>query len=269
MITASIVTYHTNPGELRNCLATLAQSAADEVFVVDNGRENSIEEVSKEFGATYIPHDNRGYGAGHNAAIRQAMAKGSEYHLVMNSDIEFDGASIGKIANYMDTHPRVGQLQPNILNPDGTLQYTCRLLPTPADLFLRRFVPKAMFGKRRKRYILAQANREKEFDCAYQQGSFIFFRMSALSETGLFDERFFMYPEDIDISRRVASSGWRVRYWPGVTVVHRHRAASYHSWHMLKVHMSNIAIYFNKWGWFADRERKRLNKLVLSQFDLI
>ena len=74
-----------------------------------------------------------------------------------------------------------------------------------------------------------------------------------------------MYPEDIDISRRMALA-WKVRYWPGATVVHNHRAASYHSVRMLLVHLKNMALYFNKWGWLHDNERKRLNNMVTNQF---
>ena len=206
MITASIVTYHTDTAELGKCLATLKNSAVAVTYVVDNASEPEIARTCRSYGAVYIPHPNNGYGAAHNAAILKATASGATYHLVMNSDIEFNGEIIGLMADYMDRHPDVAQLQPRIVSPDGSLQHTCRLLPTPFDLFVRRFMPRRFFHKGRQKYLLAEADWDKEFDCAYQQGSFLFFRATAFADTGLFDERFFMYPEDIDISRRMARS---------------------------------------------------------------
>ena len=265
MITASIVTYHTDTAELGKCLATLKNSAVAVTYVVDNASEPEIARTCRSYGAVYIPHPNNGYGAAHNAAILKATASGATYHLVMNSDIEFNGEIIGQMADYMDSHPDVAQLQPRIVSPDGSLQHTCRLLPTPFDLFVRRFMPRRFFHKGRQKYLLAEADWDKEFDCAYQQGSFLFFRATAFADTGLFDERFFMYPEDIDISRRMARSH-KVRYWPGATVIHRHAAASYRSWRMLRIHLVNMARYFSKWGWFADSERTRMNAATRAQF---
>jgi hypothetical protein len=98
----------------------------------------------------------------------------------------------------------------------------------------------------------------------YHQGSFMFFRVSALKEIGLFDERFFMYPEDIDISRRMHEK-YRTMYWPKVTVTHAHRASSYHSIKMLRIHVINMIRYFNKWGWFHDPIRAQVNHQILRE----
>ena len=80
----------------------------------------------------------------------------------------------------------------------------------------------------------------------------------------MFDERFFMYPEDIDITRRMHSK-YRTMYWPNVSVVHAHRAASYKSTRMLKIHIVNMVKYFNKWGWFFDSERRKVNREILKE----
>lgn len=91
----------------------------------------------------------------------------------------------------------------------------------------------------------------------------MFFRVSALVKTGLFDERFFMYPEDIDLTRRMHEL-FPTIYWPDVSVVHAHRASSYHSVKMLRIHAINMIRYFNKWGWFHDPSRKRFNTKILD-----
>lgn len=261
MVTASIVAYKTDLQELDACLSLLGASCVSTVYVVDNASQEQLADLCRRHGVTYIASDNVGYGAGHNKAIRLAIQTGARYHLVLNSDIAFKPEDIQRMVSYMDSHHDVGQLQPLIMLPDGKPQYSCRLLPTPADLFMRRFMPSWMGRGARDRYLLKHLSLDTEHDVAYQQGSFLLFRVEALREVGLFDERFFMYPEDIDISRRMARSR-RVRYWPGATVVHNHRAASYHSWRMTWVHLLNMARYFNKWGWFIDRERREMNRKV-------
>ena len=98
----------------------------------------------------------------------------------------------------------------------------------------------------------------------YLSGCFMLLRTDALAEVGVFDERFFMYPEDIDLTRRLAAK-FATAYYPRVHIVHRHGAASHKSLRMFIVHALNIVKYFNKWGWLLDGERRRINALALSQ----
>ena len=79
----------------------------------------------------------------------------------------------------------------------------------------------------------------------------MFIRSEALKAEGLFDERFFMYPEDIDLTRRIHRH-WKTLYYPACEIVHDHRAESYKSLRMTKIHIINMMRYFNKWGWWVD-----------------
>lgn len=265
MITVSIVTYKTEIEELKRCLSSLTSDNISVIYVVDNSRDATIKAFIKGYPQIeYIPSDNIGYGGAHNIAIRRAMGIGSKYHLVLNSDVYFNAIDIQKLREYMDTNDDVAMVQPNIVYPDGTLQYTCRLLPTPANLIFRRFLPERMVESMNYRYQLKMFDHKTELNVPYHQGSFMFFRMSCFEKVGLFDERFFMYPEDIDITRRMHKF-YRTMFWPGVSVVHAHRAASYKSKKMLKIHMWNMCKYFNKWGWIFDSERNRWNKELLNE----
>jgi GT2 family glycosyltransferase len=87
--------------------------------------------------------------------------------------------------------------------------------------------------------------------------------LSAFEKVGLFDERYFMYPEDIDITRGMHQH-YKTLYWPEVSIVHAHRAESYKSKKMLKIHIVNMIKYFNKWGWIFDSKRKHVNKEILE-----
>ena len=120
--------------------------------------------------------------------------------------------------------------------------------------------------RRNERYLLSEFDHSRELNVAYHQGSFMFLRVEALRRTGLFDERFFMYPEDIDLTRRIHSS-YLTLYYPSETVVHCHRAASYRNLRLLAIHCINMARYFNKWGWLRDPERRRVNRKILSDIN--
>lgn len=263
--TASIVTYQTDPRELTECMTSLSINSVDKIYVVDNSPDRRIESTVKGFASAEYIHTgkNLGYGAAHNIAIRRALDAGAQYHLVINSDVRFSQFTLRAIERHMDSHPDIGQLIPNVVYPDGKMQYVVRLLPTPANLIFRRFLPGSLCDKLDERYLLKFWNHSTPLDVPYHQGSFMFFRTAALREIGLFDERFFMYPEDIDITRRMHRR-YRTIYWPSVTIIHDHRAASYHSKKMLRIHVINMIRYFNKWGWIFDSERRRMNRRVID-----
>ena len=252
-LTASIVTYKTDCRELEKVLGIISRSCVGRVYVIDNGCQGEIERVCRSFiKAVYISSENKGYGAGHNKGMRRAMEEEAEFHLVMNSDICFEPESLALLAKYMEDNPDVGCLQPRIVNPHGELQYTVRRLPAPIDLIGRRFFPRSLMRGRLDDYELRNVDHSVEFNVPCHQGSFMFLRTDALRKVGLFDERFFLYGEDIDLTRRIHES-YRTMYVPFVTVVHRHRQESYHSLRMLGIHCVNMVRYFNKWGWFRQK----------------
>ena len=266
MVTASIVTYNTPTDELNKCLSSLLCSPVSRVFISDNSPNDGLRRFCEQYDRVeYIFNNaNLGYGAGHNVAIRIAMKIESRYHIVLNSDVHFEPEIIGKITDYMESSENVAQLQPKILHPDGTLQLSQRLLPTPLNLISRRFLPNSISRILNSKYTLSFWDHNCTANIPYHQGSFMFFRMDALNRVGLFDERFFMYPEDIDITRRMHKH-FKTIYWPNVTIVHNHRAESYRSAKVLFIHIINMIKYFNKWGWIADKERSLWNKQVLQE----
>lgn len=262
MLTVSIVTYRTDLQELDRCLDSLAGAGVERIYIVDNGQESRTRDYAGSRGTEYIGLPNPGYGAGHNAAMRRASELGSDYHLVLNSDVYFKPDTLRAMVAAMEADPSIGAMHPRVLNPDGTPQFTARLLPTPLDVFGRRFLPRALFRRRNDRYLLKQAPPEAILDVPYFQGSFMLLNMKALRQTGLFDERFFMYPEDIDLTRRLHRH-FKTLLWPEAEVVHDHRAASYESGRMLWIHVVNMYRYFRKWGWWLDPERRRFNRRIL------
>lgn len=267
-MTVSLVTYRHALASIRPIVeAVMRSKCVERFYIIDNSGETALkEELAAEFPSIeYIPSENHGFGFAHNIAIRRAMARGARVHAVVNPDIDFAPSTLEAIERYFEETPDLGLVMPKTVYPDGEMQYNAKLLPTPLDSFGRRFLPKSWTAKRNARYELRHVDHDKAFDCGYLCGCFLVFRLACLAEVGLFDERFFMYPEDIDISRRIyGSTNWRARYWPKATVIHAHEKASYKSGRMLKIHILNMIKYYCKWGWFFDAERRRINREVLK-----
>ena len=268
-ISASLVLYNTSVDQIKRVLDSLEVSELIGVlYVVDNSPKDNLRDL---FCANWIKYSftssNPGYGASHNIAMRQAIDH-FDYHLVLNPDIYFDSEGLRKAIARMNQDERVGHLMPKILNVDGSIQYLCKLLPTPLDLIIRRFSfwPLArFFSKREARYELRFSGYENEMNVPNLSGCFMLLRTSALKVVGLFDERFFMYGEDVDLTRRIHEK-FITLYYPGATVTHHHARDSYRSLKMLWIHCVNLSRYFNKWGWFSDKGRIQINRELLNQF---
>ncbi len=268
MLNISIVIYNHLFDEIKPLVSELAGfSKTNELFLVDNSAVENDEFFS--FPVTYIFNGkNLGYGKAHNIALRKTIKQKTPYHLVINPDVELRSEVLTELLDYMEQHPDVGHVMPKVLYPNGEIQYLCKLLPKPSDLIFRRFLPKSWFEKSKARFELRHSGYDKIMEVPYLSGSFMLLRTEALAKVGLFDERFFMYPEDIDLTRRMHRR-YKTVFYPHVSVIHHHAQASYKNRKMLLIHLVNLAKYFNKWGWFFDAERKKLNEDTLNKIKML
>lgn len=264
MITASIVSYHHRLNELKKVIDCVLAEQVDKLYIVDNSSDDRLRELEgMSDRIRYIHSINRGYGAGHNIAIQEAIELGSTYHVVVNPDIYFEKGVLKKLETYMDASSSVGLVMPRVLYPDGELQYLCKLLPSPSDLLFRRFLPwKKYVEKKNRNYELRFTDYNQEMEVPSLSGCFMFIRVSVLKQVRGFDERYFMYAEDLDLCRRIGEVS-RTMYYPFVSVFHKYEKGSYKNRKLLKYHICSVVKYFNKWGWFFDFERKKINKRIL------
>jgi GT2 family glycosyltransferase len=270
MLTISIVTFN-NEVVIRDALTSIEKSTLKRknhcrVTVVDNSStDRTVDIIAREFPGTGLIHsENIGYGAGHNKAIRKILENREEkpvYHLVMNPDVYFGAGVLEQLVDFMEANKDVGLVMPKIYYPDRRVQYLCKLLPTPFDLFGRRFMPgflKAFFKKRFDAYESRDRDYDQVMSVPHLSGCFMMVRREVLEKVGLFDERFFMYLEDVDLSRRIHAQ-FKTLYYPRVHIFHRYHQGSYKRFKHLKHHISSAVKYFNKWGWFFDNGRKEIN----------
>ncbi len=268
MITASIVLFHTKKELLDKVIESYAPSAERKLYLIDNSKHQM--EYAKKISNDYVDYifnnQNLGYGKAHNIGIQKSIKEKSDYHIVLNPDIEFKPSVLDELCRYADEHQDIVYMLPKVLYPSGEIQYLCKLLPSPLDLIFRRFIAKFNIAKSRdEKYTLKNFGYDTIINPPCLSGCFMFMRTSVLKKYQItFDDRFFMYCEDFDLIRRLHRVGKTI-YYPKVFILHNHKQESYRSWKMLKVHMTSAILYFNKYGWFFDFERKYMNKKILKE----
>lgn len=268
MITGSIVIFNSPEELVEKVIRSFNPSTERRLFIIDNS-EKKTELYMNKADIEYIYNGkNLGYGAGHNIGIRKAIEINADYHIVLNPDVSFVPDIIDKLIDYADENKEVVYILPKVVDADGKIQYLCKLLPTPSDLILRRFLPKTEgTEKRNDRYVLKESGYCRIMNPPCLSGCFMFMRVSALKKYRLeFDERFFMYLEDFDLIRRLHRVGKTI-YYPAVSIVHEHGQESYKNMKMLGIHMKSACLYFGKYGWLFDKERVEMNERALREIE--
>jgi hypothetical protein len=236
-----IVNYNTCD-VLRDCLASIRQSVGEityRVVVVDNGSSDGSAAMVRDehpWAELIQSERNGGYAYANNLGLRAVGYEGGaaldalpRYALLLNPDTVLPPDALANTVAFMDAHPDVGIVGPRLVREDGSLDRACRRsFPTPAVSFYRfsglgRLFPHSpRFG----RYNLTYLDDRVQADVDSVVGAFMLMRAEALEAAGLLDEAFFMYGEDIDLCYRIKERGWRVVYYPQVTVLHLKGAAS-------------------------------------------
>lgn len=269
-LSCSIVLYHSKLEQVLKAIKSFLNTSLNvKLYLVDNSLTDDLRKLGKlDDRIEYIfNNSNLGYGSAHNVAIRKSIVDEVPYHLILNPDVYFEFGVLEKLFEYMETNQDVGHIMPKVLYPNGELQYLTKLIPTPIDLISRRFNPFKNFGKdTANKYELRFSGYDKILNVPYLSGCFMFLRIRALKDVGLFDERFFMYPEDIDLTRRIHRN-YKTIYYPIVSIVHEHEKASSKNFRMFAIHAWNMIKYFNKWGWLVDYERSYFNYKVLKHLN--
>ena len=271
-LSASIVLYNTKIDELKKVINSyFAYKGEKQLFLVDNSPTDKLKDIVEMYPNNDIYYifnnENMGYGKAHNIAIKKSIEQELPYHIILNPDIIIEEGTLEKLTSYMEQHPEIGNIMPKIIYPNGELQYLCKLLPSPIDLIFRRFIPlKKWKDTINKRYELHAFEYDKIMNIPNLSGCFMFLRTEALKKIGLFDENIFMYLEDIDLNRRIHSQ-YKTIYYPDATVTHEHQKESYKSKKLLKAHIKSAIYYFNKYGWFFDKERTNINRNVLRELE--
>lgn len=182
-IVGSIVLYRTPQEEAERAIQQfLAVPLRTHLCVIDNSPEPLSLDCEAERVSYAFAGRNLGYGAGHNLALRAAYGR-SRYSLVMNTDVRYEPDAVMHLYRFMESNPSAGLAAPKMLYPDGSLQHVCRLLPTPANFFLRRFLPNSAWAQRLDAdYELRFWDHNSYANLPYFQGSFLMLRTQLCNE---------------------------------------------------------------------------------------
>jgi hypothetical protein len=262
-LVGSVVVFKNDRAVLKRAIDSfLAVDLKSHLYVIDNSPTDALREVCSGENIGYIfNHKNLGFGAGHNIALRKTIGT-TKYSLILNPDVYFAKGTVEKIFSFMEQNPDLGSVMPKVLFPDGGLQYLCRLLPDPYDILLRKIdikILNLLFNFRKSRYELKFADYNRIMDVPYLSGCFMFVRTENFKQSGIFDERFRLYFEDIDLARRMHKL-YRTVYYPEAVIYHNYARGSNKEIALLKQLISSGLKYFNKWGWFFDRDRASVNR---------
>ncbi|MGV3723540.1 MAG: glycosyltransferase family 2 protein [Actinomycetota bacterium] len=270
-ITIAILSWNAR-GYLRRCLASLfspsdpealaawekagrplqdfpAEQVSWEVIVVDQqSLDGSAEMVEAEFpGAKLVRQaPNLGFAGGNNVAYRHASGR---YFLLLNSDTVMAPGSLTELVRFADAHPRAGLIGPKLLNPDGSLQYSCRHFPTLAAGIFRhtpfaRFEPKGRFTAD---YLMESWDHASVREVDWLSGACLLARREMIDEIGGLDDGYFMYFEDVDWAHRAHRAGWEVLYTPQPVVIHEiGRSSDRRPKRMIVMHHQSAYRFFSR-----------------------
>lgn len=257
-----IVASHNTRAYLERCLRHLGES--HEVIVVDALSSDGSRELVRD----RFPHvrlveldENPGYGGALNRGIE--LASGT-YLLLMNGDAWPQEGAVERLVSFAESEPRAGVVGPRLVNPDQTLQPSVRGFPTlwrltTEYLFLRRLGPRsrvlnAFYG--------AGFDHRTQQDAEFIVGAVLLVRREALDEIEGFDERFFMFNEEVDLCYRARAAGWNVVFWPGAEVTHVGGASTAPIWpQMYREQLRSHLLFLDKHRGAVQAERGR--KLLL------
>ncbi len=248
MVSVSIVTYNSADviGRLLSGLFEKTAGTDVAVFVVDNGSTDGTAALVREQypQVTVIEQDNRGFGGGHNAVLSQLH---SEYHAMINPDITLNEDVLSELAAYMDGDPTVAITCPLIKNEDGTVQDVPRRNPNFRYVLSGKLQKYSRyFRKKRIEYTMSDADTSAPIDVEFCTGCFLFIRTDVFKTLGGFDERFFLYCEDADLTRRARRFG-KATCMPQAVATHAWERASYHNPKLFRIHLKSLWLYFRKW----------------------
>ncbi len=226
-VKVSVVVVNYNVKEyLEQLLLSLQRALANfahEIWVVDNNSvDGSVAHIRRRFPEVKLIENkqNLGFAKANNLALRQAKG---DFIVIINPDTVVQEDTFEKLISFFNSHPDAGAATCKIINPDGSFSVDCRhSIPTPLIAFWKVVGLSKLFPQSRvfAKYNLTYLDPNQTYPVPAISGSFMMFRREVIDQVGLFDERFFMYCEDIDLCHRINLAGFKIYYVPTSQIIH-------------------------------------------------
>ncbi len=219
---AAVVVDYDTGAYLAECVRSLAAEGLAEVVVVENGDPAAARAALAAAGLEHTPllstGRNLGYGAGANRGL--AALGETEYVLVCNPDLVVHAGAVGSLAQALAEHPDWAVVGPRILTPEGAAYPSARLFPTPLVAAGHALLGSAFPANPFTRRYRTPGPGERTGEVDWVSGACFLARRRALEEVGGFDERYFMFAEDMDLCWRLRQAGWLIGFCPAAEVTH-------------------------------------------------
>ncbi len=223
-LSVTIASWNTTK-DLKDCLASLEVVRDElpfEVIVVDNastdGSPEMIESLFPWVRLLRMP-TNLYFTGAHNRAL---SVRSAPHAFLLNSDTVVHPGALKTLFEYSVAHPETGVLGPKLLNPDGSLQFSCRRFPNPMAALFRNTWLGRMFPNNRftREYLMTDWPHDQPREVDWVSGAAMFVTHKAMEEVGLLDPNYFMYCEDVDWCYRIHKAGMKIMYVPQASITH-------------------------------------------------
>lgn len=214
------------------------------LFLIDNSPSDTLKTLANHPEIEYIFNNkNIGFGKAHNLVLNK-IKNTSTYHLILNPDVFFTADVIPNLIKEVVKINNLAMIAPKVVYNNGKQQFICRKFPTFIDLVIRRL---HIFKQRIKEQEYQNINLSKPFFPDAVHGCFMLFKTKDFITLNGFDERYFLYMEDIDICKKIHYSDKKILYFPNEKITHIHRKGSAKKIKLLIYHLSSAIKYFIKW----------------------
>jgi GT2 family glycosyltransferase len=243
-------------------IATLSASARDlrvRLILIDNASPDGTRDWESSFSETTVIRNatRQGYAENLNQVIAHASSK---YVLLLNTDMYFDVGEqcVRKMWEFMESHPDCGLSGCRLYHPDGSYANPARRFQTLPIIAARRLGLGHVLPRTLHRYFYRDHDVRDAFECEWVSGCFMFVRREAIQQVGQLDLRFAKYFEDVDLSLRMAATGWRVMFNGATYGYHCEQRASTKlfsrdGWQ----HIRSYLRWLGKWGFNPRRHIAR------------
>ncbi len=258
-VTAIVLNFRTPLNAVRCVQALKGQSVADrlKILVVDNHSDDDSAGILRVRLAAHPDVQllesavNAGFGAGNALAIRRIE---TPFLMVINPDNELSPDALEIMLSRMDADPKIGIVAPKLVHEDGSVRDSSRSFPGIKDVVAKRTPLRSLFPRSLDRYLQASESPDRERATDWVVGACMLMRTDVYKQIGGFDERFFLFFEDIDLCRRMWDAGWKVVYCPAAVATDRKRRLSEGGVLSLlrrpagRAHIRSAISYFAKWA---------------------
>jgi GT2 family glycosyltransferase len=211
--------------DLEACLASLEAARGEaefEVIVIDNNSEDGSPDMVEALFPTvrlYRMSQNLGFTGGHNFALEERKGP---HAFLLNSDATVHPGALRGLLDFVSANPQAGIIGPKVLNPDGSLQLSCRRFPNPLAALFRNTIVGRIFPKNRftREYLMLDWKHDGPREVDWVSGCAFLATAEVIEKVGTLDPEYFMFCEDVDWCFRTWKAGFKVMYVPDATVTH-------------------------------------------------